>query len=325
MLASARVMIKPFRFELGMAAIAAVIVGLAALIVNYRLVSIPMPPGCFEAWLVAPGGVFSPDCEHATFVWQSIDANEANVVFSVMIFVPFFVGLLGGVPIVARELELGTAQTAWFLWPSRIRWLGRKLIPVVALLGLTIAFAALSAALLESTHPWVDVLHSTSQGPIVVARAIAAFGLGVLAGALFGRSLPAFLIAAVLLGVLGWAAETTRFAWLFDHRVVIGSGDAPLHSGYGFGFAWRGPDGVITPWTDEALGGIVPPEAQQYTEDPDSGPEAWLRTHGYEFLSLGVTAEIANGWVPLEVGAMSLIGLVAIGGAAVAVNRRRPT
>ena len=325
MLAAARVTLKPYRLEIGMAAVAAIIVGIAALIVTYRLVSIPMPPGCFEAWVQGPGGVFSPDCEHATFLWESIDANEANVVFSAMIFVPFVLGLIGGVPIVARELEMGTAQTAWFLWPSRLHWLGRKLVPVLALLGVAIVFSAISASFLEATQPGVDVTHSTAHGPIVVGRALAAFGVGMLLGALFGRSLPAFLIGVVLCGVLGFVAESTRYEWLFDRRVVIGSGDSPILSGYSFGYAWRGPDGVITPWTEESMQGLVPPEAQEYNEDPDSGPEAWLRAHGYEFLMLGVTDEIIDGWVPLEVSAMSLIGLVGVGGTAVAVNRRRPT
>jgi hypothetical protein len=324
MLASARVLVKPYRFEVGLAAIAALIVGVAALIVTFRLESIPMPPGCFDAWVQAPGGVFAPDCEHATFLWQSIDNNEASVVFGVMVFVPFIVGLIAGVPIVARELEMGTAQTAWFLWPSRTGWLGRKLLPVLALLAIAIGFAALSGAVLEGTQPGVDVLHSTSQGPIIVARALAAFGVGLLAGALFGRSLPAFLVAAVALGVLGWAAETSRFAWLFDHKIIVAEGER-LVSGFGFGFAWRTPEGEFIPWVDESIYQRVPPEAMKYTEDPDSGPEAWLDAHGYELWQYGVTDEIVNSWVPLEVGGMSLIGLVGVGGAALAVNRRRPT
>lgn len=323
MLASARVLLKPYRFEVGMAAVVAVIAGLAALIVFFRLQSIPMPPGCFEAWVQGPGAVFAPDCERATSLWQSIDANEVNVVFSVLIFVPFVIGLIGGVPIVARELEMGTAQTAWFLWPSRLRWLGRKLLPVLALLGVTIVFAAMSAALLESTQPGVDVLHSTAQGPILVARAIAAFGVGIGAGAVFGRSLPAFLIAAVLCAVLGWAAESTRFEWLQARTVVME--EENYASGYGFGYAWRTPEGELIRWVDETIYQRVPPEAMEQTEDPDSGPEAWLLAHGYELLPMGVTDEIANGWVPLEVAGMTLIGLVGLGGTAVAVNRRRPT
>jgi hypothetical protein len=323
MLASARVMVKPYRFEVGIAALAAIIVGVAALIVTFRLESIPMPPGCFEAWVQGPGGSFTPDCEHATFLWQSIDTNEANVVFGIMVFVPFIVGLIGGVPIVARELEMGTAQTAWFLWASRTKWLARQLLPVLALLGVTIGFAAVTGGLLGATQPGQDVLHSTAQGPIVVARALAAFGLGVLAGSVFGRSLPAFLIAAVLCGVLGWTAETARFAWLFDHRVIVAQGDR-LVTGYGFGFAWRSPNGEFFPW-DDTIDQRVPPEATVYTEDPNSGPEAWLAAHGYELWQYGVTDDIVNAWARLEVSAMSLLGLVALGGTAVAVNRRRPT
>jgi hypothetical protein len=324
MLASARVLVKPYRFEVGLAAVAALIVGAAALIVTFRLESIPMPPGCFDAWLQAPGGVFAPDCEHATFLWESIDANEASVVFSVMLFVPFFVGLLAGVPIVARELEMGTAQTAWFLWPSRTRWLGRKLLPVLALLGVAIGFAAISAEVLDGTQPAVNVLHSTSQGPILVARALAAFGLGLLAGAVFGRSLPAFLIVAVALGVLGWAAETSRFAWLSDHTVIVGEGDQVVND-YSFGYAWRTPEGEIIPWVDDTIYQRVPPEAMESTGGPDSGAEVWLKANGYVLLQRGVTNEIVNGWVPLEVAGMSLIGMLAIGATAVAVNRRRPT
>lgn len=324
MLASARVLVKPYRFELGFAVIAAVVVGLGALIVTYRLVSIPMPPGCFDAWVNAPGGVFSADCEHATFLWSSIDANEVGPVFAALVFLPFIVGLIGGVPIVARELEMGTAQTAWFLFPSRTRWLLRKLAPVLAGIGLAIAFAAAAGTILGGTQPGVDVTTETARGPIVVARALAAFGLGLFLGSVFGRSLPAFLIAVVCCGVLGWAAETYRYSWLFDRRVVIGDGDGPFQSGYSFGYAWRSPDGKITPW-DESIYLLVPPEAQEQTEDPDSGPEAWLRAHGYAFLRLGVTDEIVNGWVPLEAAAMSLIGLAGIGGTAVVVNRRRPT
>ncbi len=325
MLASARILIKPYRFEVGIAAIAAIVAGLAALIVTYRLVSIPMPPGCWDAWLQGPGGQFAPDCEHATFVWDSIDANEAGPVFSVLVFLPFLVGLIGGVPIVARELEMGTAQTAWFLWPSRTRWLGRKLLPVMASLGLVIGFAALSGALLGATQPGQDILHSTGQGPILVARALAAFGLGVFIGSAFGRSLPAFLIAAVLCGVLGWAAEESRFAWLVDHRVILAEGSVTKFQEWGFGYAWRTPEGEFIPWVDETIYQRVPPEYMETTEDPDSGPEAWLYAHGYELWRYGVTDETVHGWVPLEVSGMSLIGLVGLAATAVVVNRRRPT
>jgi hypothetical protein len=322
MLAAARVSLKPYRFEVGVAAVVSLVVAVATLIVAFRLKSIAFPPGCFEAYVQGPGGEFAPDCEAATTLWRSIDANEVNVVFMALIFLPFVVGLIGGIPIVARELELGTAQTAWFLWPSRIRWLGRALLPVLALLGASMVVAAVSGSILGATQPGSDVLHSTGQGPIVVVRALAAFGIGLLVGSVVGRSLPAFLVAFVLCGVLAWAAEAARFDWLFAHRVVIG--DYDYMGDYGFGFAWRAPDGKLIPY-DERIYQLVPPEAMEQTEDPDSGPEAWLAAHGYVMLQLGVTPEIVAGWVPIEVSAMSLIGLAGIGGTAVAVNRRRPS
>ena len=324
MFASARVLVKPHRFEVGAAAIAALILGIGALIVTYRLVSIPMPPGCFEAWVLAPGYDYAPDCEHATFLWETIDANEVGPIFGASLFLPFVAGLIGGVPIVARDLEMGTAQTAWFLWPSRTRWLVRKLVPVLALLGLSIGFAAIAGSLLGATQPGQDILHSTAQGPIVVARALAALGLGTFVGGSFGRSLPAFLVGAICCGVLGWVAETSRFDWLMQHREIIAEGPVPNFQEWGFGYAWRTPEGEFIPWIDDTIYQRVPPEFLEPTEDPDSGPEAWLYAHGYELWRYGVTDETVDAWVPIEVGSMSLIGLVGIAGTAVMVNRRRP-
>jgi hypothetical protein len=324
MLSSARLTLKQYRFEAAAAALAAVLLGFAALIVTYRLSSIAMPAGCFEAWLAGPGGDFSPDCESATDLWSSINANESNFVFGAMLILPFLVGLIGGIPIVARELEGGTAQTAWSVTPSRIRWLRRQLLPVLALLGIATAFAAAATAILESTQPGSAVEHLILQGPPVVARALAAFGIGVLVGSVIGRSLPAFLIGMVLCVVLAFVAEPIRFGWLHDRKVPVGQ---MVASGYSFGFVWRTPDGTLVPLGqgDDFIYELVPPEHMQQTDDPDSGPEAWLLEHGYEMLQLGVPDEVARGWIPIEVAGMSLIGLGAIGAAAIAVNRRRPT
>ena len=321
-LAAARVTLSQHRAEVGIAAIVALVAGVGALIVAFRLASIAMPPGCFDAYVNGPGADFEPACEAATTLWRSIDANEVNAVFAAMVFLPFVVGLVGGIPIVARELETGTAQTAWFLSASRLRWLVGTALPVLALLGAAIAFAAVAGSVLGLSQPGADVLHSTGQGPIVIVRAFATFGIGLLLGSIVGRSLPAFLIGVVVCVGLGWAAEAARFDWLFQHRIVIGEFD--YMGDYGFGYAWQAPDGTLTPYDDQIYR-LVPPEAMEYTEDPDSGPEAWLSSHGYVMLQLGVTREIVAGWVPIELAWMSLVGLAGIGGTALVVNRRRPT
>lgn len=323
MLASGRLTFKQYRFEVGVAAIVAVLLGVAALLVTYRLSSIAMPPGCFEAWLDARGGVFAPDCESATRLWSSINANEANFVFGAMLILPFVVGLVGGIPIVARELELGTAQTAWSVTPSRTRWLGRQLVPIMAVLGVATVFAAGAASILESNQARTTVVHLILQGPIVVARAFAAFGLGLFVGSVVGRSLPAFLIAAVLSTALAVAADPIRVDWLFARRVPLGY-DATY--GYGFGYAWRLPDGTWTPHTEETVARLVPAGAVAGSPNENqSGYEEWLAAHGYEFVQLGVPDDVARGWIPIETMGMSMIALGGIGAAALVVNRRRPT
>jgi hypothetical protein len=46
---------------------------------------------------------------------------------------------------------------------------------------------------------------------------------------------------------------------------------------------------------------------------------------GYETVQLGITAETAAGWEPLEIAGTTLLGLVLTGGAVAVVDRRRPT
>jgi hypothetical protein len=58
---------------------------------------------------------------------------------------PSVLGLLGGVPIVWRELETRTAQTAWSLSPSRLRQLAHQISSIGLVLGVVMVFAAVVA------------------------------------------------------------------------------------------------------------------------------------------------------------------------------------
>jgi hypothetical protein len=284
-----------------------------------------MPQGCFEAWINGPGADFPPDCAAATRLWLSIYSNEANFVFGAMLLLPFVVGLIGGIPIVARELEAGTSQTAWSLSPSRTRWLVRQLVPVLALLGIATVFAAGAASVLQGTQPGKVVEHMVLHGPIVVARTLAAFGIGLVLGSIVGRSLPAFIIAIVLCVLLGAAADPLRIDWLKARTIPIEREFAFDGQGYGFGYSWRGPDGKMTPWDEHTYELLIPAGAQLPVIEGEERYEEWLYANGYELVPMGVTNEIARGWLPIETAAMSLIGFAAIGGAVITVNRRRPT
>lgn len=135
--------------------------------------------------------------------------EEASRVAGIMAFLPILAGLFLGVPIVAQELDRGTAPLAWWLDPSRSRWLLQRAMPVAflaVLLGL-IAGAAidhLESRLLIGVDPAASFHNYGLRGPIVAARVLLFLGCGVLVGSLLGRTLPSMLVAllvgAVLLG-----------------------------------------------------------------------------------------------------------------------------
>lgn len=312
MLSSIRLPLKQHRFEVGAAALAALLVGVSALVVAYRLNSVEMPAGCFDAWLHGAAESIA-GCVGPTQVWASINENEAGKVFAAMAILPFAVGLLGGVPLVARELESRTAQTAWFLWGSRLRWLARQLLPVIVLLGALTTFAAFAMEPLEATQRGTSVTHIGLHGPIVIAGAFAALGIGLLVGAVVGRTLPAFIVGVLLCFVVTLPAVELRLGWLDERKTVIGPMQA---SGYSFGLLMRAPDGALIT-LDDAFSRVPPGEEENLDQ--------WLSDHGYEFVQLGVTDETIRAWTPYEVAGLGLVGLAAIAATSLVVSRRRPT
>jgi hypothetical protein len=321
MLQSARLTLKQHRFEVAAGAIAALLLGAAALWVNWKLVSLNVPPGCFDAWLRG-GGAAGPECDGPVRAFGQINEEEAGKIFAAMAVLPFAVGLLGGVTLVGRELEARTAQTAWALAASRARWFFRQLWPILLVLGVSVTFAAVAASVLEATrttfHSWVfsDLgLH----GPLVVARAFAALGLGLLAGAALARTLPAFIVGAILAAALMYGAGMTRQAWVTTQpRVVV---DAAVYNdpigfdGLLFEQGWRTPGGTLLSETEATALAPV---------DGSTDPYEWLVDRGYEVVQFGVTTERLGGWEPLEIGGFALIGLALILGTVAIVDRRRP-
>jgi hypothetical protein len=322
-LRSARLTLKQHRFEVGAGALAAVLLGVAALWVNSKLRGLNVPPACFEAWLGSAGQV-SPDCERLVQAFAIINEEEAGKVFAAMAVLPIAIGLLGGVTLVGRELESRTAQTAWALAASRRLWLARQLWPVVLVIAVTVAFAAFAVSALEatratfSTYVWMD--HGL-YGPLVVARAFGALGLGLLAGAAVGRTLPAFVLAAVLSVVLVAIGASGARAWWVNAQPRVEVSGRSVEEGQGFDGilfdqAYRAPDGSLVSMSDAYA--LVP-------VDGSTDPYEWLLGQGYTVVEFGITGETARGWEPLEIAGTALIGLAFVLGTVVIVDRRRPS
>jgi hypothetical protein len=125
-----------------------------------------------------------------------------QVVDILLIFLPLLLGVLVGAPLVAREVEQRTHLLVWTQSITRRRWLTVKLALVLGA-GL-LASVALLAVLIWWNRPWAQLIgpfgtnaYDTS-GPVWVAETGLSLALGVLAGTLTRRVVPAIFLTIVL-------------------------------------------------------------------------------------------------------------------------------
>jgi hypothetical protein len=340
MLAAALVTLKQHRFEVAFAALASIAVAVWALVTEFRLTALGVPARCIDDWLIT-GPAGREDCVGAMRQWGSIlhDGEgifngQGSLPLAAMPLLPFFVGLLGGVPLVARELEARTAQTAWSLFPSRAIWLIRQLAPVALVLGVSLAFAAFAASPVAADRVawgWSASLDLGLHGPLVLIRAFAAFGIGLFAGALLGRALPAFVLGAALCFTLLTASGFARNAWMAGlGPVVIGESPAGgelvvAPRSITTGYEWTTPNGQQISFQEgrriATAGGVPLPKA----DDPqDIAAAVWLDAHGYQPVIVGITDEMALGWGSYEAAIFGVLGLISLPTAFWLAQRRRP-
>jgi len=312
-----------------------------AVVTEFRLTSLGVPARCIDDWLIS-GPAGREDCAAAVREWGSILSSGEGIFngqgplpLAAMPLLPFLVGLLGGVPLVARELEARTAQTAWSLFPSRAMWLIRQLAPVALVLGVSVAFAAAAASPVAADRvAWGSGFASSDlglHGPLVLIRGFAAFGIGLFAGALLGRALPAFVLGGVLCFTLLTASGLARDAWMAGLPSVVIREAAPAGEvvlaprSITTGYEWRTPEGQQISFQQArriaTAGGVPLPKA----DDPqDIAAAVWLDAHGYQFVTVGITDEMALGWGWYEAAIFGALGLISLPTAFWLVQRRRP-
>jgi hypothetical protein len=178
------------------------------------------------------------DCDSVTSGFLGNDHSLQLGLNTVVIVVPCLIGLFWGAPLVAHEFEAGTHRLAWTQGVTRLRWLALKL-------GILGAASMATAGLLSWMTTWwsspidrVNALNTTvfasfDQRDIVpIGYAAFAFTLGVLAGIVFRRTLPAMVITLVTF-------VATRIAiqqWVHPHLiapVTLASTIGPNTIGFG--------------------------------------------------------------------------------------------
>ncbi len=154
---------------------------------------------CYEL----PEATWSADCRSLVDM-SNLLGSAVGVLSGAATVAPFGVGIFLGAPFVAGEIEHRTAPMAWSLSLSRRSWLMRRVLPLVVVIGVVLLLLGqTSELLLRSVEEGpIDFRHYGQHGPILAARGLSVFGIGVLAGLALGRVLPAILVTALATVVL---------------------------------------------------------------------------------------------------------------------------
>lgn len=245
---------------------------------------------------------------------------------------PFGIGILLGAPLVAREVDGGTAQLAWSLGRSRTWWLLRRiafigLFVVVALGVLAVTSEILAAALAPDRNLQADFTWFGRRGWLIVARGIGALLLGILIGAMIGRVLPAILAAGLVIALaftglsltadrMNAADALVRRFYVDERSVNFSLADLSLDYGLVIDDAFVTYDelfrrGITATWSEN---GVAFASEADYLAGRPLGEDAQRFIPGKRYQEIAARdAATAGG-----------LGLAALAATAFVVSRRRP-
>lgn len=156
------------------------------------------------------------------FEWNDFKNSYSNpgIISALFIFAPLLIGAFAGAPLIGRELETGTFRYAWTQGVGRLRWAIALIISGTVMVGAITG--ALGALIAWHDRPlWnTDVTARLSAnefpttGVAIVGWGLAAYAVGVLAGALWRRVLPALATAIGVGFGLALTASRLRLHYL---------------------------------------------------------------------------------------------------------------
>jgi hypothetical protein len=318
------------RFEILACVAAGIVLAGSALLVWFRLTGLHVEGGCFQ-FIAEPGGIppCTPGRDAALSAFNDINNSDANSVMLAMAVLPLLIGMVLGVGVVAPEIEGGTAPSAWVLARSRPRWLWGRMLPslVVAIAVLAMLAAASEVLWLAREpylpNPWLNFDDASLHGPILLAKGLAAFAVAIVVGALLGRTLPAVILATVVIWIgLAGTGTVARSLWMQaegPNHVVVADPDGNVLAypgGYITGGGWRTADGrIITDVFGPEAAGVIPAGEQD--------PLTWIDSH-LARIYWGVPGDLFPAWDAAETAGYGAVGVVAVGAAFLVVRRRRP-
>jgi hypothetical protein len=306
MLTATRLTYRISRFEF----VAIVVAAIASVVVSAVVVTWIRQSG-YLACMTSAGGAPTVACLGLFEDGQWFERIARASLGLVPVF-PFVAGAVLGAPVVARELDRGTARLAWSLSPSRTRWLIHRLVPaLVVVLAASAAVGVVAEWLTAIQAPGVDLSRSFigfhERGLLIATSALVIASIGVLVGAVIGRPLPA-LIAAIVLGGLTLLAVSELHKNVMRGETISQSDDIYNESDLYLDGRFQLPDGTLATWEELVA---LDPSIQE------TGPT-------YPFVSLVIPGTRYQAIEIREAAAHVGLIVVFLAGAGVVVQRRRP-
>jgi hypothetical protein len=165
---------------------------------------------------------------------------------------PALIGAFVGAPVLARELETGTFRYTWTQGFGRQRWAAAKLVQIAV--AVTVVAGAFGFLFSWCYEPIIGVRQGLSplmaitfdlRGVAFAGWALVAFAIGVLAGVLIRRVVPAMF--ATLAAWSGLAVITGVYLRPHYETPLVSSGFKPLTAAWVIGQRWTQHGKPVSP------------------------------------------------------------------------------
>jgi hypothetical protein len=191
----------------------------------------------------------TPVCNHLQTRYDDSDRWTRDN-FGALYILPGGLGLLFGVPMLAREFEHGTNRLAWTQGITRTRWLAVKLVMGLAVIAL------LMAIMLPVVDWWTHAVQSAPRifprtfdvvGIVPFAYSLLAYGTGTALGALIRRTAWGLALGVVLfVGARVLLRQMRSRLAPLSYHAGLGSGPKSLQTGWEVNQGYV-PIGSVTP------------------------------------------------------------------------------
>jgi hypothetical protein len=268
---------------------------------------------------------------------ERFTGEYSSLIFLAVLFalLPLFVGLFFGAPLVAREVEHGTHRLVWTQGVTRMRWALAKFGLVgAAVLVLAVGYAALLTWWMEPLSrangriapPMFDL-----QAAVPVGYTLFAVALGIFAGTVWRKVLPA--MAITLVGFLGVRVASTLYARVRyepaeEYKYLLTSETVPnrLRGDWIYSQSVHSADGRRISANSEVICGAIPEPSVSPVPTPTASPEPdrCLDTYGAGAYNLLVYQPSGRFWEfqAIETGLFVALAAVLLALAIHQVRRR---